>query len=134
FAIVALLGVVSGCVFDEAPTTEPGPGAVPAPEPEREGQVGQSDIAQALTTGKHPPCAPNVASCVDMYFVAHQDDNLLFMNPDIATSIQSGNHVITVHLTSGSAGDGQAVLIAREHGILNAYAFMVNPNYSATTT
>lgn len=132
FAMVAVFAALSACAFEDVPTAEPGSGVGPAPSSAGDSGAGQSSVVQALTTGKHPPCAPNVASCVDMYFVAHPDDNLLFMNPDIATSIHNGNHVVTVHLTSGSAGDDQETLIGRERGILNAYAFMVNQDYAAT--
>lgn len=71
-----------------------------------------------------------------MNFVAHEDDDLLFMNPDIATSIASGNHVVTAFLTAGTSFGNdryEATLISREVGILNAYAYMVDPFYSATT-
>jgi hypothetical protein len=32
----------------------------------------------------------------DMFIVAHEDDDLLFMSPDLATRIQAGDHVRTV--------------------------------------
>ena len=32
-------------------------------------------------------CGGGTLPCVDARFVAHQDDDLLFMNPDISTSI-----------------------------------------------
>jgi hypothetical protein len=94
-----------------------------------------SASSQLPNGGQHPPCAPNVADCVDMHFVAHQDDDLLFMNPDIATSIAYGNHVVSVFLTAGTAvgeDEFEPRLIEREIGILNAYAYMVDPFYSAT--
>lgn len=39
-----------------------------------------------------------------MTIVAHTDDDLLFMNPDIATSIAEGNVATTVFVTAGDAG------------------------------
>src|SRR4051812_7679622 len=56
---------------------------------------------RAATPHPRPPCSPGVAPCVDMYVVAHQDDDLLFMNPDIQNSIRSGNHVVVVFTTNG---------------------------------
>jgi hypothetical protein len=40
--------------------------------------------------------------CVDVRFVAHQDDDLLFVNPDIAASLAAGNRVVTVFVTAGT--------------------------------
>ena len=39
----------------------------------------------------------------DLYIVAHQDDDLLFMNPDIQTSIAIGHIVKTAYLTAGDS-------------------------------
>ncbi|MFD5826434.1 PIG-L family deacetylase [Lentzea sp. NPDC060358] len=36
-----------------------------------------------------------------MSFVAHQDDDLLFMNPDIASDVEAGYNVWVVYLTAG---------------------------------
>ena len=63
--------------------------------------------------------------------VAHPDDDLLFMNPDIQTSIRQGNRVIVV-VQDGSVWDptrtdrteASQYWIDRERGNLNAYAFM----------
>lgn len=62
--------------------------------------------------------------CSDLYIVAHQDDDLLFMNPDIMNSIQAGNTVRTTFVTAGDASDSQAYWLAREAGIRQAYAQM----------
>jgi hypothetical protein len=73
-----------------------------------------------------------------MYFVAHEDDDLLFMNPDIANSIAQGNRVILVHVTAGDLSQQDVdrwsdqidpptidqYWIDRERGVLNAYAYM----------
>ncbi|MFD8499618.1 PIG-L family deacetylase [Amycolatopsis sp. NPDC059657] len=37
-------------------------------------------------------------------FIAHQDDDLLFMNPDIASDVQAGWEVWIVYLTAGEVG------------------------------
>src|SRR5690606_16737162 len=41
-------------------------------------------------------------------FVAHPDDDLLFMNPDQDDAIRQGQCVYTVYLTAGDRGDGMA--------------------------
>ncbi len=62
--------------------------------------------------------------CTDLYVVAHQDDDLLFMSPDLDRSIQSGNTVWTIYLTAGDAGRDQTYWTNRENGIAAAYAQM----------
>ncbi len=62
----------------------------------------------------------------DMYFVAHQDDDLLFLNPDIERSIQAGRPTQTVFVTAGDPGDCQPCWEARENGVWNAHAAMAN--------
>ena len=64
-----------------------------------------------------------------MYVVAHEDDDLLFMNPDIAASIAAGHRVVIVHVTAGdlppdSVPDFTQYWIDRERGILNAFSAM----------
>ena len=41
----------------------------------------------------------------DLNIVAHEDDDLLFTNPDELTSIRAGFPVRTVFITAGDAGD-----------------------------
>ncbi len=62
-------------------------------------------------------------------FCAHQDDDLLFMNPDIASDIQAGSRVWVVYLTAGDipfhlgrhyGGVGYADM--RVQGVRAAYA------------
>src|SRR5262245_37625528 len=81
---------------------------------------------------RHAPCPPGERACVDVHIVAHEDDDLLFMNPDIADSLARGNHVVTVVLTAGTTWDG-ARLAAREAGMLNAYTYMVDPALAIAT-
>ena len=59
-----------------------------------------------------------------MTIVAHTDDDLLFMNPDIATSIAEGNVATTVFVTAGDAGVEDWYWQSREEGIKAAYALM----------
>jgi hypothetical protein len=69
--------------------------------------------------------ASEAAMAYDEFFVvAHEDDDLLFMNPDIQDSINMKSKVRIVYVTAGDAGQGEAYWAARERGILNAYSFM----------
>ncbi|WP_316526056.1 PIG-L family deacetylase [Kitasatospora brasiliensis] len=56
--------------------------------------------------------------------VAHQDDDLLFMNPDLSNSIRAGLKVTTVYVTGGAAGTGAAYAAHRQDGARLAYARM----------
>jgi len=61
--------------------------------------------------------------------VAHQDDDLLFINPDLKRAIDRGEPLLTAYLTSGNAGMGMTYVTEREMGIKSAYAFMAGaPN------
>lgn len=55
---------------------------------------------------------------------AHQDDDFLFMNPDIAADIRSGRCVRTMYLTAGDAGQTYGYWSNRELGAKAAYAQM----------
>jgi LmbE family N-acetylglucosaminyl deacetylase len=72
-----------------------------------------------------PPSAPSTGP-VSMQVVAHQDDDLLFMNPDLGDDIRSGRSVVTVYLTSGesNAPDPAAYAAQRQLGVRAAYAAM----------
>jgi hypothetical protein len=82
---------------------------------------------------------PAAASCAASFLqvVAHQDDDLLFMNPDVATSIRQGCRTQTVYLTAGEyvgvregeypgrpARTREEYASDREHGVRAAYALM----------
>ncbi|MFC9428978.1 PIG-L family deacetylase [Streptomyces sp. NPDC056987] len=59
--------------------------------------------------------------------VAHQDDDLLFVNPEIQRTISAGCSVSTVYLTAGDAGHpfGKSYYVrSREDGVRAAYAAM----------
>lgn len=72
---------------------------------------------------------------VELKIVAHCDDDLLFMNPDLAESIELGRKVRTVFLTAGDAGKAQSYWSSREAGIFEAYAVMAGlPNAWQTST
>jgi hypothetical protein len=63
-----------------------------------------------------------------LYLVAHQDDDLLFMNPDIEDSIRAGLRVRTIFLTAAASGPppqpSPPAWYSREDGVYNAYRAM----------
>ncbi|MCX4525582.1 MULTISPECIES: PIG-L family deacetylase [unclassified Streptomyces] len=83
-----------------------------------------------------PPEAPDPGRVLQI--VAHPDDDLYFMNPDLRYSISAGHPVTSVYLTSGEADginagaagksstapDKPAYAEARQNGIRAAYAKM----------
>jgi LmbE family N-acetylglucosaminyl deacetylase len=71
-----------------------------------------------------------------MNVVAHQDDDLLFMNPDLLHSLKSGACVRSVYLTAGDAGNSRLYWLGREEGSKAAYAQMLgikNPVWNSRT-
>jgi uncharacterized repeat protein (TIGR01451 family) len=56
--------------------------------------------------------------------VAHEDDDLLFLSPDVLHDVQSDRCVTTVYLTAGDDGDVQSYWEGREAGVEAAYASM----------
>jgi len=65
--------------------------------------------------------------------VAHQDDDLLFINPDVVADIKAGKCVQTIFLTAGDAGSGNGYALEREQGSEAAYANMAGVSNSWTT-
>jgi hypothetical protein len=65
-----------------------------------------------------------------LYVVAHQDDDLLFMNPDVENSIRAGLRVRTVFLTAAASGPppqpSPPAWYAREDAVPKAYREMAN--------
>jgi LmbE family N-acetylglucosaminyl deacetylase len=61
-----------------------------------------------------------------MNFVAHEDDDILFMNPDLIHSIQAGDCIRTVYLTAGDAGSTESYWVDRQKGAEAAYDTMLN--------
>ena len=57
--------------------------------------------------------------------VAHQDDDLLFMNPDILDDFSKQKCVVTVYITAGKGYDSDAYWIYRENGSRQAYSKMM---------
>ncbi|MFI6582819.1 hypothetical protein [Embleya sp. NPDC050493] len=74
--------------------------------------------------------APNASAApLTTHFVqivAHEDDDLLFMNPDISGGIKAGVNTTTIYLTAGEADADDPVAYARRRqaGVMAAYARM----------
>ena len=74
----------------------------------------------------------------DLFLVAHEDDDLLFMNPDVLASIRNGQFVRTIYFTAGNGVNTTDPVInedywrGREEGIKAAYAFTANVSNSWT--
>jgi LmbE family N-acetylglucosaminyl deacetylase len=60
-----------------------------------------------------------------MNVVAHQDDDLLFMNPDLLHHIAAGHCVRTIYMTAGDAGQNSQYWLGRERGSQAAYASLL---------
>lgn len=59
-----------------------------------------------------------------MNIVAHADDDLLFLSPDLIKSIQAGEYVRTVFVTAADDNNPPSYWLGRESGIREAYAQM----------
>jgi LmbE family N-acetylglucosaminyl deacetylase len=80
----------------------------------------QQDVPQVTVSLSDTRCHERTI----MNIVAHSDDDILFMNPDIARSIKEGNCVRTVYMTSGDAGEQDDYWRSRERGAEAAYGHM----------
>jgi LmbE family N-acetylglucosaminyl deacetylase len=68
-----------------------------------------------------------------MNVVAHEDDDLLFLSPDLLHDIQSGRCVRTVYVTAGDADNEADYWMSRESGMKAAYAQMAGVANSWST-
>lgn len=57
----------------------------------------------------------------DLVVVAHQDDDLLFMQPDLVETVQRGGGITTVYVTAGNARGGTDKADERYEGLRYAY-------------
>ena len=60
-----------------------------------------------------------------MNVIAHEDDDLLFMNPDTAKAISDGKCVQTVYITAGDGGNNKSYWLSRQEGAEAAYSQML---------
>jgi LmbE family N-acetylglucosaminyl deacetylase len=90
-----------------APAAAPSPAAVPSP-----------------VAAQHPMTAESLPCARTLNVVAHEDDDLLFINPSVSDDIDSGRCVVTVFVTAGDAGRPGSYWLRREQGSMAAYAAM----------
>ena len=81
-------------------------------------------IGLALPAAATPAPAPMCRAGTAMVVVAHPDDDLLFLSPDLLHDIHRGQCVRTVYLTAGNANRGASYWQRREAGEKAAYARM----------
>ncbi|MFE5512906.1 PIG-L family deacetylase [Streptomyces sp. NPDC056529] len=127
----------SGTTGESGAVTGPGTAArVPGPRVPAEPEAATGAPAGRKTAAKPVPAPPSSASV--MQVVAHPDDDLFFMNPDISQSLHSDGPLASVYLTAGEsdgvnarprdaakpAADKAGYAEARQNGIRAAYAEM----------
>lgn len=89
-------------------------------------------LASSVATSRADPTLAQCNGVKDLVFVAHMDDDLLFMNPDIGTTIAAQGCLKTVYLTASDRGEGEGYMLGRERGVQAAYAYLAHaPNHWA---
>ncbi|MDQ3301129.1 MAG: PIG-L family deacetylase, partial [Myxococcota bacterium] len=78
-------------------------------------------VAAGCGDNAYPRGAP-LARSADVTIVAHQDDDLLFMQPDLFEAVQGGTGITNVYVTAGNARGGVLQAEQRERGLMRAYA------------
>jgi len=94
-----------------------------APKKKHSGAPQDSSTILPTTLDKLPNVLCRQGKTI-MNVVAHQDDDLLFMNPSLTHTIAEGNCVRTVYVTAGDSGGDKYYWLSREHGSEAAYATM----------
>lgn len=90
--------------------------------------------AAATATAPATSQAPVVCTGGALQVVAHEDDDLLFLSPDLLHDVQAGRCVRTVVVTTGDAARGTAYWHGRELGSRAAYARMAGVPDEWTTS
>jgi len=89
--------------------------------PERKSEPIVPPRLQSLTPfSEYDSCSAGTT----LQVVAHEDDDLLFMNPDLSRSVEQKRCIRTVYMTAGDAGAGKEYWASREQGSKAAYAEM----------
>ena len=96
--------------------------------------VGLSLVGASLVVNSPSVAATLACSQRSLDIVAHQDDDLLFMNPSIQHDINAGVCVTTVFLTAGDDGQDSSYWLGRELGSQSAYATMLGAPTSWTAS
>jgi hypothetical protein len=80
-------------------------------------------IVASVACGDNPvsPGEP-LGPAADLTIVAHQGDDLWFMQPDVYNAVQRGTGAITVYVTAGDTEDGPVATSARYDGAKAVYS------------
>jgi LmbE family N-acetylglucosaminyl deacetylase len=62
-----------------------------------------------------------LAATHDLVVVAHEDDDLLFMQPDLIEAVRSGKGATNVYVTAGNGSHGASAANPRYAGLMEAY-------------
>ena len=131
--VVAASGTAAVAFLPGLPKTLASPGSSASPTPDTAIEPIGPDTNPVVEEVPVEPVAPPVpvspaALPCDttslMTIWAHQDDDLIFANPDISDAVANGECVRTLYLTAGDAGRGASYSLSRELGILRAYNLM----------
>jgi LmbE family N-acetylglucosaminyl deacetylase len=77
----------------------------------------------ALACGDNQLADSGALPSVDnVVIVAHPDDDLLFMQPDLWRDLDSGQSLVTVYVTAGQAKKSVQYAESRQRAVLNGYA------------
>ena len=85
-------------------------------------------IASACGDNMRPPDGVPLAPSERVVIVAHQDDDLLFMQPDLRDAILRGESVTIVYVTQGITSQAAGAALARLHGSETAYRDIAGSN------
>jgi LmbE family N-acetylglucosaminyl deacetylase len=99
---------------------------VDASDPTNDAKTGDGEAGSVADGGTSDDAPADGGTCAvrELNVLAHQDDELLFLNPDLAASLTAGHCVQTVFLTAGDAGRDVAYSLTREMAIRSVYAKM----------
>ncbi len=94
------------------------------------GNVDESSLSTIIPTLardlRRTTCSANRKTIMNV--VAHQDDDILFQNPDLQHDINDLNCIRTVYVTAGDAGGDPQYWLSREKGAQAAYNHMLKQN------
>ncbi|MBV8756653.1 MAG: VCBS repeat-containing protein [Deltaproteobacteria bacterium] len=71
---------------------------------------------------------PRLAASDVLVVVAHQDDDLLFMQPDLTEDVKAGRSVTIIDVTAGDATNGIDYVEARQRAQMAAYGVLAGGN------
>lgn len=107
-----------------APLVEPAAPADARPPATRRKQKAKVPVVPRTGTTLTPFGRKERRGGTLLVVVAHEDDAILFMNPDVAAAINAGLCVRTIYVTAGDDGRGTAYWQQRERGPGASYATM----------